>query len=243
MTTSKVEINLQEPTGPDSPGTIVPEGGDKSTPVERPTGLPEKFKTVADMVAAYSELEKMLGTSPKEPKEVVNETVVEETAAVDFDKYTTEFFADGAISEESYAELAKQGYSKQVVDTFIEGKQIKMEQTTKGIYEAAGGEEMYESAIKWASDNWTLPKQEAFNAIFDGTNTESAKFAVQALVSEFKEKGAAPNLISGEQGNIKGGTRYESYRQFLDDVKTKQYKTDPAFRDMVDKKLQNSPNI
>lgn len=234
----QIEINTQEQTGPDAPQANIPEGGDISTPVERPTGLPEKFKTVEDMASAYSELEKKLGSGTPE----VVEEAPEETA-VDFDKYTSEFFKDGSISAESYAELAKQGFSKQVVDTFIEGKQIKMEQTTKGIYDSAGGQEMYDAAIKWASEHWDITKQEAFNTIFDGTNTESAKFAVQALVTEFRSKGNPPSLIHGEKGNTVSGTFYDSYRQFLNDVGSKEYKTDSSFRDKVDAKLKNSPNI
>lgn len=61
----------------------------QTTPVDRPPGLPQKFKSWEDMAKSYAELEKKLGTAPAKPS-VVQETVDDEALPSDAAKGATE---------------------------------------------------------------------------------------------------------------------------------------------------------
>ena len=107
-----------------------------------------KFKTAADMVNSYKELEGKLGAidqTKEQPEGVAEEdTAKQETETNDSDFNAEELYGDGLasvleevgidaqdisnrfaendeISEDDYSKLGEAGFSRQVIDTYLDG--------------------------------------------------------------------------------------------------------------------------
>ena len=143
-----------------------------------------KFKSVEDLAASYRELEGKLGSQTQE--ETATEEVAEETEATDFDanEYYGEGLAEvlteaqidpqdisdrfqesGEISEDDYTKLEGAGFSRQVIDTYLDGlrggdvdaSEIATAQI-QGIKDSVGGDDSYGKMTAWAIENLPAPE-------------------------------------------------------------------------------------
>ena len=144
-----------------------------------------KFKTAEDMVKSYKELEGKLGDieRTKEEPEAVEETEqnqeeqpslnaeefygeglasVLEEVGIDVEDITQRFSDTGEINEDDYSKLGEAGFSKQVIDTYLQGlrgatanaEDISNAAATE-IKNSIGGDEAYEQLVQWSSKNFT----------------------------------------------------------------------------------------
>ena len=119
-----------------------------------------------------------------------------------------EYERDGALSEESYKELADNGFPKEVVDAYIRGVKASTQEQTElaqkevdAILQEAGGLERYEKVMAWASDKLSPEEQEAYNKAVTSSDPTVARLVVQGLMSRYeKEYGSNPSLLSGDGG-------------------------------------------
>ena len=119
-----------------------------------------------------------------------------------------EYERDGALSEESYKELADNGFPKEVVDAYIRGVKASTQEQTElaqkevdAILQEAGGLERYEKVMAWASDKLSPEEQEAYNKAVTSSDPTVARLVVQGLMSRYdKEYGSSPSLLSGDGG-------------------------------------------
>lgn len=222
----------------------------------RPEGLPEKFKTVADMVASYAELEKKLGTpaapaaeakpgeAPKSPLTVptdeANKAV--QNAGLDMAALDAEWKANGDLKPESYAALEKSGIPKAMVDSYISGQKALAAQYDADAFATAGGEESYTKMVTWAKTGLQADEIKAFDKAVTSGDRAQMKLAVAGLKSRFEAKfGSDPSLLSG--GGVPSGDVYESTEQMKADMRKPEYKKDPAFRAKVAEKIGRSPKL
>lgn len=128
-----------------------------------------KFKSQEDLLKAYQELEKKLGQGkqqetttentpseenpPNETEQPPKENGGGSEGEFNISKFEEEFAANGSLSEESYAELASKGFSKQQIDTYIQGQMAYADSVRNSIYDSVGGQEAYVEIINWASEN------------------------------------------------------------------------------------------
>ena len=164
---------------------------------ERPEWLPEKFTNAEELAKAYTGLEKEFSSRTKEEVKPAEETKTEEAPQQGLDKFYEEFADTGELSEKSYTDLAKQGLDKTLVDTYIEGQKLVAETNTKAIQDIAGGKEEYTELMDWASKNLTAPETKVFNDMVDSGDIETAKFAVQGLMSKSGANPKQPSLFEG----------------------------------------------
>lgn len=158
---NKSQQDIQEKTSGTS--DELPEGfnADGTPIVDEPTNEPilGKFKSQEDLVKAYQELEKKLGADKneptKEPDTKTEETTVtnDEGVKVDVSKFNSEFLENGSLSEDSYKQLDKLGFSRGDVDRYIAGQQALMDTYKNKVYAVAGGEEQYVQLVDWAAAN------------------------------------------------------------------------------------------
>ena len=98
-----------------------------------------KFKTVEDLANSYKELEGKLGateTTEEEVEEVTEENETEtnyhdiygdglaevlDEVGIDPEDITNRFLETGNINDDDYAKLQEGGFSKQVIDTYLDG--------------------------------------------------------------------------------------------------------------------------
>ena len=184
-----------------------------------------KFKSVEDLAASYKELEGKLGSQNKE--ETQEEATTEETETTEFDanEYYGEGLAEvlteaqidpqdisnrfqesGEISEDDYTKLEGAGFSRQVIDTYLDGlrggdvdaSEIATTQI-QSIKDSVGGDDSYAKMTAWAIDNLPAPDVDAFNKLTETGDAPAIKLAVQGLYSQYSNAmGGEPNLETGK---------------------------------------------
>ena len=229
-------ITITEPeTGPEAPQE---EAQDNQS--ERPEWLPEKFKTPEDLAKSYSELEKKLSQpSEDEPQQEAEATETEQSPAPQFDKYAEEFASSGELSADSFSELEKMGYPKEMVETYIQGLQATQSADANTVMELAGGQEGYKDLTDWARENMAEAELNVYNQMVE-SNTDNAKVAVEWLMSRREAAGdVEPNLLSGKSGSPQRD-EFRSTAEVVSAMKDPRYHEDPAFRRDVEEKLARS---
>ena len=157
-----------------------------------------KFKSVEDLAASYKELEGKLGQVTEEDQPQTEEEQTETTepefnaeefygdglasvleeVGIDPQEISNRFQESGEINEDDYAKLGEAGFSKQVIDTYLNGlrggyatgQDIASAQI-QGIKDSIGGDETYGKMVTWALDNLPAEDVKAFN---DLTETADA---------------------------------------------------------------------
>ena len=185
-----------------------------------------KFKSVEDLVGSYKELEGKLGAidqTREEPEGNVEEQAEEqevndsefnaeeyygdglasvlEEVGIDAEEISNRFLENDEISEDDYSKLAEAGFSKQVVDLYLDGVRnagIAGEVDAEGIKESVGGDESYGQMVSWAMDNLPAEDIQAFNKLTDTGDGPAIKLAVQGIYSQYNNAmGIEPNLVTG----------------------------------------------
>lgn len=216
---------------------------------ERPEWLPEKFKSPEDMAKAYSQLESKLGQPQQEQVQETEEVTGEENASevaelldnkgLDFDVFQQEYNETGGLSEDAYEALQEAGFSRSLVDTWIQGQDALASQITGQMYDVVGGQEEYSQMVSWAAD--TLPESEidAFNATMETQDPNMIRLAIQGLNARYRSE-AEPSLMQGGTGAVSSGGRFESNAELTAAMSDPRYAKDPAYRQQVADKLARS---
>ena len=214
---------------------------------ERPAGLPEKFNSWEDMAASYAELERKLSSGQQsEAPAAGNDSDLEEArdvvtaAGVDFDALSEEFLASGSLSEDSYTALSAKGFTREIVDSYIEGQQAKADLFRAEALLTVGGEDAYNDMADWAAKNLSKTELEAFNAQVDSGNLTAAKMAIAGLKARFDQaNGEEPDLLLGDTA----GNSTEVFRSTAEltaAMRDPRYKKDAAYREDVRRKIAKS---
>jgi len=188
---------------------------------ERPSWLPDKYKTVADMAKSNSELEKRLGTVPE-----------------NYDFTKSRFLDPDYVPFQDLQVAAKEKRVPQEfidkmiesVDKYVDEFRIDTDEELKKL-----GDNARERVI--TLDNWAKANlsKDAYEGLTNSlTNAESIK-----ALEELRGKMMSTNpQVPNDQGNISGGG------QSLDDVKLElqnnlqKYKTDDNYRKDLSKRLE-----
>jgi predicted transcriptional regulator len=227
-------------TDPNASGTPpAPETLKTPETPERPTWLPEKFKTPEDLAKAYGELESKLGAPKPETPAAQRET----PPTVDLASAAAEFLTnEGKLSDETVAALAAKGITPAEVSTYAEGQKALGAQVRAEFAQIAGGEENLKATLSWAKANLTPAEIKQYDAAIQSGNADLAKLLFQGIAARFTAAaGTNPTLLTGGNVPASGGETYESWDQVTRDMGDPRYKTDPAFQRKVQTKLLRSP--
>lgn len=233
----RVEIGVTE-AGPDAPEavseTVTEETSTEETQQteeethERPDWLPNKFESPESMAKAYGELERKLSTRTAEEKGLLT--------ADDLQQYSDEFDQNGSLSDKAYDTLTNKGFSRELVDQFIQGQQALQTNAVAEMYSLVGGEEAYNAMTSWASENFNQSDLDVFNEAVQG-NAATAAMAIRGMFAQFKAaNGNTPTLVQGVKTQEAGG--YGSVYEMQQDMKDPRYKAgDLNFHALVDRRL------
>ncbi len=152
---------------------------------------------------------------------------------------------DGELSKESYDKLAAEGFGRDVVDGFIEGRQAVASLKLNEVFNAGGGSaEAYGKMMEWAKANLSKEDAVAFNQTIDKGTQSQRISAVKGLHARFQQGGGTePAVVLGgdTKPGASSGDRYESTDQLLADQRDIRYRNgDKAFHKYVDEKLKRS---
>ena len=209
-------------------------------------GLPEGFTSVAQLTESYTALRSKMSAEGA-PKQEVSAPVAEAPPSIQglIEQATSEATATGAVSEATIIEMEKLGVSPSFVSEVVEARKMKSDGFTKGLIEAAGGQQEWDQLKNWASTTLTPDQRSAFNDAINSGNPESAKFAIAGLKSQFSEDiGSSRRGMLLNDGTASGALQgYANEQDVLNDMKNPEYKTSESFRQTVDARLRVSPNI
>ena len=227
-----------------------------------------KFKSVEDLANSYKELEGKLGsieqTQETEEVETSEETEQQEFDAQDYygeglasvleevgidpQEISQRFVDNDSISDDDYSKLEDAGFSKQVVDTYLDGlrgvgaadaDEIPAD-IIKGIKNSVGGDETYGQMQSWAEQNLSDEEGVAFNNLMDTGDAATIQLAVEGLYSRYsKSMGVEPNLYTGRPA-ASGPTPYRSTAEVVAAMSDKRYGKDVTYTEDVQRRLGGS---
>lgn len=235
----------------DKAQNVVDESTDSGVP-ERPENVPEKFWNAETgevnteaLLKSYSELERnRAGEDDGDDGDTADSgddaaDGDDDYVPIDFASLSDEYISQGELSEDSYAALEEAGIPKDQVDAFIEGQEAIAQLREQSAYQEAGGEESFRAMQEWAAKSLSPEDIAAFDESVLGTQAEMLS-AVRDLKAKYVDAhGSEPNLVNGQNG-VTSAQGYESIAQMKSDMKDPRYKTDPAFRKEVERKLAKS---
>jgi hypothetical protein len=201
----------------------------------------EKFGgDVEKMAQAYSELEKKLGAAP-DPVESNPADLGQ------IQPYIDEWAQSGELSADSRKALESQ-FPSELIDDYLNSKaqaaQFQEAQAAtelKSIYNSVGGEQNYGEIVQWAGENLSDEQIVAFNEAVNTGSFAQAELAVKGLAAQYQQaSGSQPQLLQSTPDGNAGAGVYESMAQLMVDMKKPEYKTDPAFRQVVQARLSRS---
>ena len=223
-----------------------------------------KFKSVEDLAASYKELEGKLGQVSEEDQatEETEEQTEEEFNAeeyygdglasvleevgIDAQDITQRFTDTGEISEDDYSKLSEAGFSKQVVDTYLdglrgmgEGDEIPTQQI-QNIKASVGGDQAYEQMADWCQQNLSEQEIKAFDKITETADAPVIQLAVEGLYTRYQNAmGVEPDLVTGRPA-ASGPNPYRSTAEVQAAMSDPRYGKDVTYTENVYSRLNNS---
>lgn len=210
--------------------------------------LAGKYKNAEELEAAYIELQKKLGTQDtneptQEPEtEELEEPEEKSTDSSLFERLWEE--SKGEYSEQTLKELSEskpEDLAKLYLDyRSTQDTQTITESDATNLKNAIGGEENYTNMMKWAADNLNETEIEMYDSVMESGNRNAAFFAMQALSYRYNDSvGVEGNLLQGKaSSNTTKG--FKSQAEVVTAMQDPRYDRDPAYRQEVMAKLENS---
>jgi hypothetical protein len=173
--------------------------------------LAGKFKDQSSLEKAYIALQKKLGEPSDEPE---------------------------AGEEAEQEEQTPQ--EEDVLEDDSSGEQLSEEQANQ-LFEMVGGEKAYKSMIDWAGQNFTKEEVQMYDSVMGKGDPNAIFFAVQALNNKYNDAvGSDGQLLTGKRSAAQQDAQFRSQQELVQAMSDPRYDRDPAFRDDVIRKLQNS---
>jgi len=170
-----------------------------------------KFKDAKSLEQAYIELQKKLGESRDE---------VQQTDEPD----------EGDQGDEEESEEVEEEDTEQ---------RLTQEQADK-LFEMVGGKKAYQAMIEWAGQSLSQGEIDMYDRVMAKGDPSAIFFAVQALSGRFNDAvGKDGKLLTG-RGASSEGSSFRSQAELVQAMSDPRYDKDPAYRQDVMRKLENS---
>lgn len=157
-------------------------------------------------------------------------------AGLDPDALQGQLDTNGKLDDESFEALVKAGIPKQLVEAFVDSYTFATNARIQEQLAAAGGQEQFDSLKAWAEGNLTQAERDEFNQAMQSPYWKYALDDMKARHAKSKPLGNERPLINGN-GVPQGSVGYRSKSEMKRDMADPRYKTDPAFRNEVMRKV------
>ena len=153
----------------------------------------------------------------------------------------------GQLTEEDYTSLEGAGFTKDMVEAYLDGVQYRQAQDSElaakevtSIKQEFGGEKVYDEMLTWAAGNLDQGEIDAFNDMLKTSNPHQIRIAVAGLQAAYMNNAPRePQLVGGRTARA-DTTKYESAAQVVAAMNDERYATDEAYRKQVQEKLSRS---
>jgi len=187
-----------------------------------------------DLLNAYKELQALKATNTDTNKETLSEDTI--TKITDIVKAN-----NGVLNETDYASFKEQGYSKDFIDTYIEGIKSKETEAFKTLLSPYGSLEDYADAVVYVQNNWTEAQINAYNKAINSGDEDIRSFAIQSIMGtvkgskkETKEENTMITDTRPSRGSFKG---YETQSDMIKDMRSPKYGKDVAYTRKVEERM------
>ena len=237
------------------------DGAEQNGPVK----FAGKYESVQDLEKGYQELEKKLGGQEEADKPEVSESKEEaapanaseiygeyigsrlDEAGVDYQGMNTKWQETGKLEDDDYKALEGAGFSKDMVEAYLDGVQYRAEQDSQlaakevaAIKNEFGGEQVYTEMITWAAANLDKGEVDAFNSMLKTSNPHQIRIAVAGIQAAYMNNAPRePKLVGGRAAKA-DTTKFKSTAQVVAAMNDERYATDSAYRQEVQEKLSRS---
>ena len=231
-----------------------------------PVKFAGKYESVEELEKGYAELQKKLGNQEEGDTPEVSESKEEEAAptnaseiygeyignrldeaGVDYQGMNTKWQETGKLDDDDYTALEGAGFSKDMVEAYLDGVQYRAEQDSQlaakevaAIKNEFGGEQVYNDMITWAAANLDKGEVDAFNSMLKTSNPHQIRIAVAGIQAAYMNNAPRePKLVGGRAARA-DTTKFKSTAQVVAAMNDERYATDPAYRQEVQEKLSRS---
>ena len=147
---------------------------------------------------------------------------------------------NGDIDEAAYEALKKVGLSEDIVRSYVDNLNYRIQAERDKAFDYAGGEENFQQMSQWAVDNLSTNEIEGINRVLDSPDWRMAVDTIRSKMGGTKAPVTnEPQQLRGETvtGNTSG---YRSKAEMKSDMSKPLYESDPAFRQDVIRKVQTA---
>lgn len=226
---------------------------------------------VGALAAAYAELERKLGSQAVPPgfkapaQEATQEAPAEtppatpavslgdthesvaqavKAAGLDVAEFYAEYEEKGALSPASYEKLAKAGITKEAVSEAIGKLEAANAKAVAETLTAAGSsKEEWGQLQAWAAANLSDEAKRGLDAVLETGTVDAIRFAISTVRDHYTRSfaGKSPKLLTGDNAGPAQGTGYASLAEQMTAMRDPRYRTDPAYRAEVERRLVHTP--
>ena len=230
-----------------------------------PVKFAGKYESVEELEKGYAELQKKLSgegesdtpevseskeeAAPANASEIYGEYIGSrlDEAGVDYQGMNTKWQETGQLDDDDYTALEGAGFSKDMVEAYLDGVQYRAEQDSQlaakevaAIKNEFGGEQVYTEMITWAAANLDKGEVDAFNSMLKTSNPHQIRIAVAGIQAAYMNNAPRePKLVGGRTAKA-DTTKFKSTAQVVAAMNDERYATDPAYRQEVQEKLSRS---
>jgi len=119
-------------------------------------------------------------------------------------------------------------------------EELLSEEQAEMLMDMVGGEKAYQSMLTWAGDNFSQEEIEMYDGVMGSGNPNAIYYAVQALQSRYNDAvGSDGQLLTG-RGSQDTDDSFKSQAELVAAMSDPRYDRDPAYRNDVMRRLENS---
>ena len=119
-------------------------------------------------------------------------------------------------------------------------EELLSDEQAEMLMDMVGGDKAYQSMLEWAGDNFSKEEVEMYDGVMGSGNPDAIFFAVQALQSRYNDAvGSDGQLLTG-RGAQDTDDSFKSQAELVAAMSDPRYDRDPAYRNDVMRRLENS---
>jgi hypothetical protein len=151
-----------------------------------------------------------------------------------------EYDTDEGISDKSYEALAKAGYSREFVESYIQGQEAVTEQYVAKIVEFSGGQQKFQQVIK----HLEATSPDSVESFYEALERQDLK-AVRTILSRKFGKAPERNVVTKapaapQQRKSSAAEGYPSSAEMIKAMSSSEYRNDPKYRAKVEARVAAS---
>jgi len=228
---SEEQLNQQPPQDTEEVNSSAPEEVEKEEVTSQTEPPKEQQPPVEKEEENKTTLENIDQNNDTQVAEMLNHK------GFDLNKLQSEFDENGDITEETRKELEKVGITKEILDSYIEGRWAIVERQMDEIANSIGGKDTFDSVINWARANLSEEEKAVYSNIHDPA---LIKIAVRDLKNRMEgSDGVIPQQITGSE-SASSGDYFQSMAEIEEAINNPKYAKDEVYRQKVAQKITAS---